>query len=54
MRIQDMSKAELIEQISLAERKLNSSAWVRNNRRWWVGVIFRHHAKLKAELRSRQ
>lgn len=53
MRIQDMSKVELIEQISLAKAKLNRPAWVRNNRRWWVGVMVNHLAKLEAELKSR-
>ena len=53
MRIEDMSKAKLIKEISLAEQKLNSPAWVRNNRRWWVGVVVRNLAKLKEELRSR-
>ncbi len=48
-----MSKAELIEQISLAERKVNSPAWVRNNRRWWVGVMVNHLAKLREELARR-
>ena len=48
-----MSKAELIEQISLAKAKLHRPAWVRNNRRWYVGVMINHLAKLEAELKSR-
>ena len=53
MRIQDMSKVELIEQLRLAKRKVNSPSWIRNNRRWWVGVMINHLAKLEAELKSR-
>tara|TARA_B100001564_G_scaffold247882_1_gene210382 strand:- start:1350 stop:1514 length:165 start_codon:yes stop_codon:yes gene_type:complete len=53
MKIQDMTRAKLEEEIRLAQKKLNSPAWVRNNRRWWVGVVVRNLGKLEEELRSR-
>tara|TARA_B100001057_G_scaffold352267_1_gene353920 strand:+ start:851 stop:1018 length:168 start_codon:yes stop_codon:yes gene_type:complete len=53
MRIQDMSKAKLIEQISLAEKKLANHHWIRNTRRWRVGVMINHLGKLREELKSR-
>ena len=37
MKISDMSRSKLLEEIQATERKVNSPSWVRNNRRWWVG-----------------
>tara|TARA_R100001230_G_C5616679_1_gene127015 strand:+ start:525 stop:695 length:171 start_codon:yes stop_codon:yes gene_type:complete len=54
MKISDMSRNKLLEEIQATERKVNSPAWVRNNRRWWVGVMVNHLAKLREELARRQ
>ena len=53
MKIQNMTRAKLEEEIRITERKVNSPAWVRNNRRWWVGVMINHLAKLREELARR-
>ena len=53
MKIQNMSRDKLIDEINRTERKLNSPAWVRNNRRWWVGVMVNHLAKCREELARR-
>jgi len=53
MKISDMSKAKLIEEIGLAEKKLANHHWIRQTRRWRVGVMVNHLAKLREELRSR-
>ena len=52
MKISDMSRSKLLEEIQATERKVNSPSWVRNNRRWWVGVMVNHLAKLREELQG--
>ena len=53
MTIKDMSRAKLIEQIGWAEKKLANHHWIRNTRRWRVGVMVNHLGKLREELQSR-
>ena len=53
MRIQDMSREKLIKEIEIATKKLNNHHWIRNTRRWRVGVMVNHLAKLHEELKSR-
>ena len=54
MKIQNMTKQQLIESIEKAENKLNNAKWVKQQTKFWLGVYVVHIAKLKTELRGRK
>lgn len=54
MKINKMTKKQLIENIEKATQKLNNPNWVKKQSRHWVGVIFVHRQKLIQELEGRK
>ena len=54
MKINKMTKKQLIENIEKASQKLNNPNWVKKQSRHWVGVIFVHRQKLIQELEGRK
>ena len=50
MRIDKMTKRQLLIDIEKADRQLNDPHWIRANSKWLVGVIIIHRNKLKEQL----
>jgi phosphoenolpyruvate carboxylase len=53
MKIQKMSKDDLIKNIEKAENLLNNKRWIRQQTKFWIGVYINHLAKLRNELLKR-
>ena len=53
MKINKMSKDELIKSIEKAENLLNNRRWIKQNTKFWIGVYINHLAKLRNELLKR-
>jgi hypothetical protein len=53
MKIEKMTKGQLLLAISTADQKLNDPKWVTANTKFMVGAIFVHRSKLKEILKSR-
>ena len=50
MKIEKMTKRQLLIEIEKADRQLNDPVWIRSNTKWLVGVIIVHRNKLKEQL----
>jgi hypothetical protein len=53
MKIQKMSKDDLIKNIEKAENLLNNKRWIKQQTKFWIGVYINHLAKLRTELKNR-
>jgi hypothetical protein len=53
MKINKMSKDDLIKNIEKAENLLNNKRWIKQTTKFWLGVYVNHLAKLRAELKKR-
>ena len=53
MKINKMSKNDLIKNIEKAENLLNNKRWIKQTTKFWLGVYVNHLAKLRAELKKR-
>ena len=53
MKINKMSKEQLIENIEKAENLLNNRRWIKQQTKFWIGVYINHLAKLRNELLKR-
>ena len=53
MKIQKMSKEDLINSIEKAENLLNNKRWVKQQTKFWIGVYINHLAKNRNELKNR-
>ena len=54
MKIEKMSKAELIERIEKLSALLNNSSWKKQQTQFRLGVWVVHLGKLQAELKRRK
>jgi hypothetical protein len=54
MKIKNMTKKQLIENIEKAENLINNKRWVKSQTKFWVGVYVNHLAKLRQELKGRK
>lgn len=54
MKIEKMTKKQLIENIEKAEKLLDNKKWIRSQTKFWVGVYVNHLAKLRQELKGRK
>ena len=52
MRIEKMTKAELIQAIADADQKLNNPNWVTRNTKFLIGAVFVHRSKLREQLKN--
>ena len=50
MRIEKMTKRQLLIEIEKANRQLNDPQWIRSNTKWLVGVVIVHRNKLREQL----
>jgi len=50
MKIEKMTKSQLLKEIEKADRKLNNPLWIRNTSNFMVGVIIIHRNRLKEQL----
>ena len=50
MKIEKMTRKQLLIEIEKANRQLNDPKWIRANSKWLVGVIIIHRNKLKEQL----
>ena len=50
MKIEKMTKRELLIAIEKADQNLRDAKWVRNNSKFMVGAVFVHRSKLKTAL----
>jgi hypothetical protein len=53
MKIEKMTKRQLLLAIDSADQKLNDPKWLRASSKFYVGVIFVHRSKLKEALITR-
>lgn len=53
MKIEKMSKEDLINSIEKANNLLNNKRWVKQQTKFWIGVYINHLAKLRTELKQR-
>ena len=53
MKIEKMSKDDLIKSIEKANNLLNNKRWVKQQTKFWIGVYINHLAKLRTELKQR-
>tara|TARA_B100000809_G_C14725018_1_gene382814 strand:+ start:150 stop:314 length:165 start_codon:yes stop_codon:yes gene_type:complete len=53
MKIEKMTKRQLLLAIEKADQNLSDPKWVRNNSKFMVGAIFVHRSKLKEALITR-
>ena len=52
--MENMTKQQLINSISKAEKLLDSKKWIRSQSKFWIGVYVNHLAKLRQELKGRK
>jgi|LWDU01.1.fsa_nt_gi hypothetical protein len=50
MKIEKMTKSQLLKEIEKADRKLNNPLWIKNTSNFMVGVIIIHRNRLKEQL----
>ena len=50
MKIEKMTKRQLLIEIEKANRQLNDPQWIRSNTKWLVGVVIIHRNKLREQL----
>jgi hypothetical protein len=53
MKIEKMTKTQLLIAIENDNKKLNDPVWVRNTSRFMIGAIFVHRSKLLSTLKNR-
>ena len=52
MRIEKMTKRQLLIEIEKANRQLNDPKWIRASSKFYVGAVFVHRSKLKEALKN--
>ena len=50
MKIEKMTRRQLLIEIEKANRQLNDPKWIRANSKWLIGVIIVHRNKLREQL----
>ena len=53
MKLEKMTKKQLLIAIDSADQKLNDPKWLRSTSKFYVGAIFVHRSKLKEEYKNR-
>jgi len=54
MKMENMTKQQLIDSINKAEKLINNKKWIKSQSKFWVGVYVVHLAKLRQELKGRK